>query len=116
MRSEQRTRGRRLIAPAALVIAGALLFSISCAEKPAWTAKNAGLIAAQNLPVRTRADIPAVPLKPSLAPGVKAAFYWGKGNLVAWLTFDPGAAIPEETLPAERIMVVMKGAIDQLVG
>ncbi len=38
--------------------------------------------------------------------------YWGKGNLVAWLTLDPGASMPKETLPAERIMVVMKGEIE----
>jgi gluconolactonase len=50
-----------------------------------------------------------------LAPGVKARLYWGKGNLVAWLTFDPGATIPEETLPAERIMVVTRGDVGQLL-
>lgn len=132
MRIEEQTRRVRRSPAFAAIAAGILILSSACAEKPAWTAKNAGLIAAQNLPVRTRADIPAVRLKPSLAdgvvtpilsvpetalaPGVKATFYWGKGNLVAWLTFGPGAAIPEETLPAERVMVVMKGAIDQLVG
>jgi gluconolactonase len=115
-----------------LVAAGLLILATACTEKrPAWTAKNAELIAAKNLPVRARADIPAVRLKPSLpdgvvtpivsipemtlAPGVKASLYWGKGDLVAWVTLDPGAAIPAETLPAERIMVVMKGEIGQLL-
>ena len=116
----------------ALAAAGLIFLSAACAEKPDWAAKNEKLIAAQNLTVRTRDDIPAISLKPNLAdgivkpisslpettlaPGVKARLYWGKGNLVAWLTFDPGATIAEEVLPAERIMVVMKGEIGQLLG
>ncbi len=115
----------------ALLAAGIFFLPAACAKKPDWAAKNEQLIVGQNLPVRTRADIPAVKLKPSLAdgvvtpvvavaetvlaPGVKSTLYWGKGDLVAWLTFDPGATIPEETLPAERIMVVMKGEIGQLL-
>ena len=116
----------------ALLSAGLLLGFAACADRPDWAAKNEKLIAAQNLSVRTRGDIPAVRLKPSLAdgvvtpiaslpetvlaPGVKARLYWGKGNLVAWLTFDPGAKISEEVLPAQRIMVVTKGEIYQLIG
>ena len=116
----------------ALFAAGNLFVTAACAKKPDWAAKNEKLIAAKNLTVRTRDDIPVIRLKPSLAdgvvtpiaklpeiilaPGVKARLYWGKGNLVAWLTFDPGAAIPRETLPSERIMVVMKGEISQLIG
>ncbi len=112
--------------------AGILFLPAACARKPDWAAKNERLIAEQKIAVRTRADIPAVRLKPGLpdgvvtpiaslpetqlAPGVKARLYWGKGNLVAWLSFDPGAALPEETLPAERIMVVMKGEVRQLLG
>ncbi len=115
----------------AVFIAGLVFGPAACSKKPDWAAKNDALIAAQSLSVRTRTDIPAVRLKPgladgvvtpiaslpetALAPGVKARFYWGKGNLVAWLTFDPGAAIPEEVLPAERIMVVTKGEIGQLL-
>jgi gluconolactonase len=115
-----------------VILSAALLFlAAACTEKPAWTAKNDELITAQKLSVRTRDDIPAVGLTPSLAdgavtpilsvpeialaPGVKASFYWGKGNLVAWLKMDPGAALPEETLPSERIMVVMRGQIAQLL-
>ncbi|HVP89911.1 MAG TPA: SMP-30/gluconolactonase/LRE family protein [Terriglobales bacterium] len=116
----------------ALLSAGVLFWPAACARKPDWAAKNERIIAEQKIAVRTRADIPAVRLKPGLAdgvvtpvaslpetplaPGVKACLYWGKGNLVAWLTFDAGAALPEETLPAERIMVVMKGEVRQLLG
>ena len=125
----QRVAARSILA---LFAAGILLLSAACAKKPDWAAKNEKLIAAQNLTVRARGDIPVVRLKPSLAdgvvtpiaslpeivlaPGVKARLYWGKGNLVAWLTFEPNATIPNETLPAERIMVVTKGEIGQLIG
>ena len=128
------THRQRIVfrAVVALLIAGVLFWPAACAKKPDWAAKNERLIAEQKIAVRTRADIPAARLKPGLpdgavtplaslpeiplAPGVKARLYWGKGNLVAWLTFDPGAALPEETLPAERIMVVMKGEVRQLLG
>jgi len=125
----QRTAVRPILA---LFAAGFLFLPAACAKKPDWAAKNEKLIAAQNLTVRARGDIPAVRLKPSLtdgvvtpiaslpetvlAPGVKARLYWGKGILVAWLTFDPGATTPQEILPAERIMVVTKGEIGQLLG
>ena len=116
----------------ALLAAGIFFLPAACAKSPDWAAKNDKLIAGRSLPVRSRADIPVIRLKPSLADGVvtpsaslpetvlaagvKARIYWGKGNIVAWLTFDPGATIPEETLPAERIMVVAKGEIGQLLG
>ena len=131
MRSKKRSGTVGPIPAVAMIAAGLLVLSAACTEKPAWSAKNARLIVAQNLPVRTRADIPAVRLKPrladgavtpiasvpetALAPGVKASLYWGKGDLVAWLKMDPGATISEETLPAERIMVVMKGTVEQLL-
>jgi gluconolactonase len=128
------SRNQRILSRTILGLfgAGVVFLAGACAKKPDWAAKSEKLIAAQNLSVRTRDDIPAARLKPSLAdgvvtpvvslpetaiaPGVKARVYWGKGNLVAWLTLEPGAAIPRETLPSERIMVVTKGEIGQLVG
>ncbi|MDH4196475.1 MAG: gluconolaconase, partial [Candidatus Aminicenantes bacterium] len=115
-----------------LTVVGLCFLYSGCGKKPDWAAKNGRLIADQKLATRTRDDIPAVRLKPNLAdgvvaniaslpavelaPGVKARLYWGKGNLVAWLTFDPGATTAEETLPAERIMVVTRGEVGQLLG
>jgi gluconolactonase len=115
-----------------LFVAAAAFGPAACTKKPDWAVKNEALIAAQSLNVRTRNDIPSVRLKPSLldgvvtpiaslpeivlASGVKARLYWGKGNLVAWLTLDPGAKIPEEVLTSERLMVVTKGKIGQLLG
>jgi gluconolactonase len=128
------SRNQRIVSRTILVLfaAGIVFLPSACANKPDWSAKSEKLIAAQNLAVRVRSDIPAVRLKPSLpdgavtpvaslpetaiAPGVKARLYWGKGNLVAWLTLEPGATIPRETLPSERIMAVIKGEIGQLIG
>jgi len=108
------------------------IFTLSaCAPKPEWKAKNDQLIKEKNLAVRTREDIPKSKVIPSLepgvvtnihklpvteiAPGAKAKIYWGKGVLISWMTLDPRAEIPAETLPSERIMVVMKGSIGQLI-
>src|SRR5512147_2976797 len=114
MRSMKEPRALPAVAAAAAVIAGIALISTACAKRPDWAAKNEKLIAAQSLTVRTRDDIPAARINPSLqdgvvkpigsvpetllAPGVKAKLYWGKGNLVAWLTFEPNAEIGEEVL------------------
>ncbi|MCX6560674.1 MAG: SMP-30/gluconolactonase/LRE family protein [Candidatus Aminicenantes bacterium] len=117
----------------AVLLAAFVLAALpACAKKPAWAAKNDKLITEKNIVVRTRGDIPSRGAVPNLAdgvmttlaslpevllaPGVKAKMYWAKGNLVAWLTLDPGASLPKETLPAERIMVVMKGAVSQFLG
>jgi gluconolactonase len=123
---------KHIIAVAALLAAGILATQTACAKKPAWAAKNDKLIAEKKIAVRTRDDIPTAKLKSNLAdgvvtrfeslpefdlaPGIKARAYWGKGNFVALLSLAPGAAIPKETLTAERIMVVMEGDIEQLLG
>jgi gluconolactonase len=107
-------------------------FSLTgCSKKPAWADRNEKIIREQNIPGRTRADIPKSEIVSSIepgavkpldnlppveiAPGAKARLYWGKGNLVSWMTLEPGAEIAPETLPAERIMVVMQGAVGQLI-
>ncbi|MDD8026668.1 MAG: SMP-30/gluconolactonase/LRE family protein [Acidobacteriota bacterium] len=118
--------------PAVLLAAAVLASLPACAKKPAWASKNDRLIAEQKIAVRTRDDIPAKGAVPNLAdgivtapaslpevllaPGVKARMYWGKGNLVAWLTLEPNASLPKEALPAERIMIVMKGEVSQWLG
>ncbi|OGD21266.1 MAG: gluconolaconase [Candidatus Aminicenantes bacterium RBG_16_63_16] len=126
-------RNRRYAAlPAVILFAGiALGLGSACAKKPDWAAKNRELVKQKNIATRDRADIPSVKLKSNLepgvvgklaeipvtkvAPGVSARLYWGKGNLVALLTMDPNAGIPLEALPSERIMVVMKGDVEQSV-
>jgi gluconolactonase len=126
-------KNRRVFIPAAaVVISAALAFSFSgCRGRAAWEAKNDRLIKEHALQGRVRDDIPKTGPAPNLeagavtefeklaetaiAPGVAARFCWGRGVLMSWLRMDPGAEVPRETLPAERIMVVVRGSVTQLV-
>lgn len=116
---------------AAILAIAAVLLAAACAKEPTWKAKNERLIKEKSLAVRTRTDIPKSDVVPNLepgvvtplaklpvaelAPGVKAKVYWGKGVLVARTILDAGAEIAAETLPSERLMIVMKGSVRQLI-
>ena len=121
---------RRPVAAAAALL---FLFAfLGCQKKPDWLRKSEKLIREKNLSGRTRTDIPKVNLPSNLepgvvtnlsklaavelAPGAAARLYWGKGNLVCWMTLEAGAETPQEVLPGERIMAVMKGEVEQFVG
>jgi len=52
--------------PVALLLSVLTAFA-ACAGKPEWASKNDGLIAANNLTVRSRDDIPKIGLTPNLA-------------------------------------------------
>ncbi|MEW5901352.1 MAG: SMP-30/gluconolactonase/LRE family protein [Acidobacteriota bacterium] len=122
---------KRNIGLAVSVSALAIAFIAACAEKPDWAAKSEKIVKEKGLQGRTRPDIPRVKLASNLepgvvrkiaeigtaeiVPGVSAKLYWGKGNLVAWSTIEPGTIMDKEVLSGERIMVVMKGEVDQLV-
>ncbi len=102
-----------------------------CSKKSDWQIKSEKIVKEQNIKGRVRKDIPKSRLVPNIeagavtniqklpvveiASGAKARLYWGKGNLINWMTLEPGAEIPKETLPSERIMVVIKGSVEQLV-
>jgi len=125
-------RKRSSIFASALVAASVVLLASACAQKPEWASKNDEIIKTRKLTGRIRDDIPRTNLASNLpdgvvtaidklaaveiAPGVGVRMYWGKGNLVAWVTLGPNAEIPKETLPSERIMVVMKGEVEQWIG
>ena len=113
------------------IMAVLIVLSSGCAREPEWKALNDRIIEEQNVTVRSRDDIPETGvvsnLEPGklykkndlhdveLAPGVTCKMYWGKGVLVNWMTLEPDASIPRETLPGERIMVVWNGSVDQLI-
>ncbi|MBN1290248.1 MAG: SMP-30/gluconolactonase/LRE family protein, partial [Candidatus Latescibacteria bacterium] len=100
-------------------------------KEPAWKAVNDRIIKEKNITVRARQDIPETGivsnLEPGkvvnkkdlpdveLAPGVSCKMYWGKGVLINWMTMSPGAVINKEMLVNERLMVVWKGSVDQLI-
>jgi len=116
---------------AALIWLLLIMAMAACTARPEWKAKNDRLIKEKNLPVRTRTDIPKSNVIPNLkagtisninnlpaveiVPGATAKLYWGQGVLISWMTLKPGIAIPEEKLPGERLMFVMKGSVSQLV-
>jgi len=116
---------------AAGVLAFSILWIAACGPQESWKAENARIVKEMKLQVRARDDIPKSQVAPNLAPGVvkaigtlpaaeiapgvTAKMYWGKGVLVSWATLGPGAKIVEESLPAERLLVVTKGTVRQLV-
>lgn len=50
-----------------------------------------------------------------LYPGVKAKLFWGTGLMSAVITLDANAKMPEETLPADRLLFVMEGSVEQSI-
>src|SRR5476649_1306251 len=50
-----------------------------------------------------------------LYSGVSARIFWGTGAMAAVVKLAPNAKIPEETLPADRVLVVLEGSVDQLI-
>lgn len=110
----------------------AVFFTVSSGfgAESAWKARNDHAAQKNGVVLKTRADMVETGIAPSLAPGqvvnrknlpevtlapgVKAKMYWGKGALISWTTFEPGASIPREKLSGERVMVVWKGAVEQL--
>ncbi len=122
---------RNALIASTLILTVFMMFFLGCSGEPSWKKLNNKVIAEKNVAVRSRDDIPETNVIPSLepgqittkkdlpevelAPGVKGRMYWGKGVLVNWMTMEPGAEIPTESLQGERLMVVWSGSVDQLV-
>ena len=97
-----------------------------CSSEPQWKTLNDTVIKDKNVKIRLRDDIPETGIEPSLQPGqvttksalpevelaagVTSKMYWGKGVLINWMSMEPGAEIPKETLESERLMIVWKGS------
>jgi gluconolactonase len=120
---------KKIIFPGLFIVA--MIVLARCTSAPAWQKKNSELIKQDSLTVRELPDLPKTRiisnLKPgkvtsldsisttALYPGVNAKIYWGTGTMSGILQLDPGAEIPEEVLPADRLLFVLEGSIDQLV-
>ena len=108
-----------------------LMLLPGCSREPAWKSANERAIIEHNIKERVRDDIPETGIisnfdtgvitnindipETEIAPGAKGRICWGKGALVNRMTLDPGAEIPKEILSCERIMMVMKGSVEQLI-
>ncbi|MFC1573982.1 SMP-30/gluconolactonase/LRE family protein [Candidatus Latescibacterota bacterium] len=126
----RRKRGFAIAASFAVVLA-LLAFSTGCSKPPAWKAVNDKVMEEHGIDYSPRDDVKATGVVSNLEPGIvtnfnsltevtiasgaKGRMYWGGGNLVNWMTLEPGAEIPEETLEGERIMIVWKGSVQQLI-
>lgn len=112
-----------------LIVLGVILSG--CAQEPEWKATNDQLVESNNIAIRELPydtetgiktnigdgqvrNMQALP-STELAPGVTAKIFWGRGNLVSFVTMDPNAEIPKETLESERIMIMLGGSLKQLV-
>ena len=115
----------------AAIVTVLLLSFYGCAKGPEWKSVNDRLVKEHNIEVRELGfdvetgitsnladgivtNISTIP-EVELAPGVTGQMYWGRGNLVCFVTMAPNSEIPQETLSSERIMVIMEGSVEQLV-
>ena len=108
-----------------------IMITYGCSREPAWKSVNEKIIQEHSIKVRARNDMQPTGIisnlaagkvinrsklpEVELAPGVLCKMYWGQGNLVNWMTMEPDSEIPEEILPCERLMVVWKGGVEQLI-
>ena len=90
-----------------------------CSQEPAWKSLNDKIIQEKNITNRTRGDLPETGVVPNLEPGitsklpdiptveladgVTSKMYWGKGTLINWMTMEPGAEMPKETLTSKSL-------------
>lgn len=96
-----------------------------------WEKKNKELIAQHKLTERPLPALPATSVNTNLEPaqvtgltkldsvalypGISAKMFWGTGVMVSTLQLAPNATIREETLPADRLLFVLEGTINQSV-
>lgn len=99
--------------------------------RPEWADTNDKVIKEFNVVGRTRTDIPDTKVVSNLkggqvdnianlpvinlASGVTAKAYWGQGALVSFITLEPNAAMPEQTIKGERFMFVFTGYVQELI-
>lgn len=103
----------------------------SSGTRPVWADTNDKVINENNVKGRTRTDIPDTKVVSNLkeaqvsnmndlptinlAEGVTAKAYWSKGALVSFITLEPNAIVPEQTINGERFMYVLTGDVQELI-
>lgn len=100
-------------------------------KKPAWADLNDKIIAEYEVKGRTRTDVPDTGIisnledakvtnlrdlkTVSLADGVNAKVYWGRGALMALVELEAGTSMPERTIEGERFLFVREGEIEEVI-
>ena len=114
-----------------VIVTVAFLSFSGCDKGPEWKALNDQLVEQHGVAERELDVNPETNIVSSLADGiitgmntfpdvqlaegVTGKMYWGRGNLVNFVTMAPNSEIPRETLSSERIMIMMEGSLEQLV-
>lgn len=115
-----------------IVLIGATVILQNCkSNRPEWAVTNEKVIKEYKVTGRTRTDIPDTRVISNLqggqvnnianmpvinlAAGVTAKAYWGSGALVSFITLEPNAAMPEQTIVGERFMFVFTGDVQELI-
>ncbi len=115
----------------ALITALAFFTFAGCDQGPEWKALNDQLVEQYGVEERELDVDPETNIESNLgdgvikdrsqlatvqlAEGVTGNMYWGRGNLVNFVTMAPNSEIPRESLQSERIMIMLKGSVEQLV-
>jgi gluconolactonase len=108
-----------------LVLASVVAGCSSASSNPPWAAVNKTVIEQSNVTGRTR-ELPQVRVpmalrdgepveagklpSATLAPGVTAKLWWGRGALVERVEVQPDASYPEQTLGEELIIIGHDGS------
>lgn len=123
------TMTKKIIFPGLLALI--LIMLSQCTSAPEWQKKNKELVIQYDLTVRKLSGLPKTNIVSNLEPGkvtsldiinstilypgVNAKLYWGTGTMAGILQLEPNAEVPEEVLPADRLVFVLEGEIDQLI-
>ncbi len=51
----------------------------------------------------------------TIAAGVTAKVYWGRGVLLSFVTLGPNASMPEKSITGERFLFVLSGEVQELI-
>jgi len=114
-----------------LIAAVAFLSFAGCDKGPEWKAVNDQLVKEYNVTERELDTDPETNILSNLedgivtgrdalpevqiAEGVTGKMYWGRGNLINFMTMAPNSEISKEILSSERVMIMLKGSVEQLV-
>jgi gluconolactonase len=98
---------------------------------PDWEQKNQALIEQYDLTKREIEELPKSGISPNLEaakvsnlenigeielyPGIRGKIFWGESTMGVFMHLDPNSQIPEESVAAEKFLMVMEGEVELTV-